>query len=174
MQWDQHDECQLSLSHNLSNLVAVQHLGMRGTVAVGRVESLFALTRLTSLDGPSFFTTLEGEGADVIAGSSSSSSSSKALVVPQQWRDRLQRLTWNEYDARSIAMLSQLTSLTFLDLHKVQHVTPDLCRYGSGHALDVTCGPLDPRMGACACADDTVVPLTVAAPVRRMWQPSRC
>jgi hypothetical protein len=100
---------------------------MHGAAAVGQVESLFALTRLTKLDGPYVFIDLDGEGSDAEGGSSSS----RALGVPQQWRDGMQHLHWSDYRSSS-AMLSQLTNLTFLQLYDVV-VTPDLCRCGWEH-----------------------------------------
>jgi hypothetical protein len=131
--WVEVTKCEgreISVPH-LSNLVAVERLGMHEAVSASSVESLFALTRLTRLDGPNQCSRLDSERFDAEAGSSSSSSSSWVLEVPQPWRDGLQHLHWND-DRSGIAMVPQLTSLTFLELYDVV-VTPDLCRWGREH-----------------------------------------
>jgi hypothetical protein len=105
----------------LSRLSSVEDLALDNAVVVGGVSSLFALTRMTSLVGPAEF-------EDGIGGEAGSSG---ALQAPQRWRDGLQRLTWRDYSKGSIAMLAQLTCLTFLHL-KDACVSPELCRCESG------------------------------------------
>jgi hypothetical protein len=118
------------LAAQLSRLAAVEHLQLQSDYpcstslsTVGGVSSLFALTRLTSLLGPSSgFHSLAGNVAGGQAGSS------RALEVPQQWRNGLQRLNWSERaSGSSLPMLAQLTSLTYLHLTGAC-VSPQLCR----------------------------------------------
>jgi hypothetical protein len=130
---DDHSPCVAAAQ--LSRLSAVEDLqlytqnycfGACGAVIVGEVSSLFALTRLTNLVGPAKFAARGGgDSEDEDAGSSS------VLEVPQQWKDRLQSLSWKENPSRSsIAMLSQLTSLTYLELSSIL-ISRQLCRYGT-------------------------------------------
>jgi hypothetical protein len=105
----------------LANLVAVRHLSMACAVCHGDVSSLFALTCLTRLDADVELVA-EEDGVD-----GGEAGSSRGLEVPQQWRYGLQRLSWSDYSAGSLAMLPQLTSLTYLSLSSVC-ISPQLCR----------------------------------------------
>jgi hypothetical protein len=105
----------------LSRLAVVEDLVLTEVVVAGGVSSLFALTRLTSLAGPSEFTASDGEdgGGEALG--------SRGVEVPQQWRDGLQNLSWEEDSSSSLAMLSQLTSLTSLSLGDAC-ISSQLCR----------------------------------------------
>jgi hypothetical protein len=105
----------------LANLVAVRHLSMDCAVCHGDVSSLFALTCLTRLEGT---VDIVAEDDDADGGQAGSG---RQLVVPQQWRDGLRRLTWADDSRSSIAMLSLLTSLTDLNV-ACFCISPQLCR----------------------------------------------
>jgi hypothetical protein len=105
-----------------ARLVAVKDLRLNGAACVGGITSLFALTCLTRLEAAVTFDAGDEDAAD-----GGQAGSSRRLVAPQQWRDGLQRLTWSDGSAGSIAMLPQLTSLTFLNLVSFW-VSPQLCR----------------------------------------------
>jgi hypothetical protein len=110
----------------LTSLVALESLQMPEAVALGRLKTLFGLTRLTRLDGPYKFYESDGDDTDDDDGADIASRG-RVPEVPQQWRDGLQHLHWRNYDRNSCAMLSQLTSLTYLCLDHVL-ITPDVCR----------------------------------------------
>jgi hypothetical protein len=131
----------------LRRLAAVESLQVEYTAAVGAVSSLFALTRLTLLDGPSQFTSPDGDGAGGAAGDT------RQLAVPQQWRGRLQNLCWHDYSRSSMSMLPQLTSLTSLRLEDAR-LSPQLCRCGQMLGAHAPCAC--PQQGE-ACTRQTQV-----------------
>jgi hypothetical protein len=108
-------EYKVLVSH-LPRLVAVEHLGFGSYVRPQPSSTLFELTRLTRLEGACVADPDDDEDDDEEEEAGSSSSSSRALEVPQQWKDGLQHLDLMAYSASSGDMLSQLTSLTFLQL----------------------------------------------------------
>jgi hypothetical protein len=103
-----------SIPASWSGLQSLQQLEMW----YGRVElpSLFHLTGLTSLEG-----TALSEAEHLPPRRSGST------AVPRQWRDGLRHLSWGSCGRSSLPFLSQLTSLTSLDLKEVC-VSPELCR----------------------------------------------
>jgi hypothetical protein len=114
----------------LSALVAVEHVNLSDDdiIGVGDISSLFALSRLTSLDGPAEFIPPEtADGAAPGGAAGGAAGSGVQLVVPQQWRQGLRRLSWREHSRSSLSMLAQLTSLTVLKLVDAV-VSQQLCR----------------------------------------------
>jgi hypothetical protein len=111
---DESEDISASIPRSWSALQGLQHLELW----YGRVSmpSLFHLTGLTSLEG-----TAVREADDLPP------TGSATTTVPQQWRDGLQHLNWSSCSRSSLPFLSQLTSLTSLQVTGV-YVDPELCR----------------------------------------------
>jgi hypothetical protein len=98
---------------SLAQLRSLRHLDLYDSpTAFGSIASLLPLTRLTSLIGPDdVYTGAEDEEEEVGEGT--------AVVVPQQWKEGLQRLEWPTSSGVTLGVVSQLTALSQLGLHQV-------------------------------------------------------
>jgi hypothetical protein len=104
----------------LTTLQAVRELQLEeAIVTAGNLSSLFPLTRLTNLTGPSQEYAQEYSPAGDV----------QEVHLPAAWRDGLVRLRWSCKDAYCVptALATQLSSLVQLHLEDA-NVTQQLCR----------------------------------------------
>jgi hypothetical protein len=138
---------------------ALKHLCLTGCTGVGRMASLFALTRLTGLEGPLVLQPSAAEAAEpagtgaaaagAAAGAAATTASAGAaataaaggnIKVPAAWRQGLRSLSWQGSQAavQWPRVVPQLSSLTELQLAGAC-VSPDFIRQVTLVPNDVQC-----------------------------------